>query len=122
MGYLGTGDVTFAPGFQTRIPLGVRRIPSPCELLDKGLLVGEGQVCSGCHRAGPSTTQRHGQSEDHEKTRGVFGSEERPRHGKSFKLSPFSLCFFIYLFFIFFTFGFAHCYISFVGCSSYFWG
>ena len=91
MRHLEIGDVIFAPGFQTRILPGVRRIPSLCELLDKGLLVREGQECSGCHRAGPSTTQRYGQSEDHEKTRGVFGSEERPRHGKSFKLSPFSL-------------------------------
>ena len=102
MGHLGTGDVTFAPGFQTRIRPSVRRIPSPCKLLNKGLPAGEGWVCSRCHRVGPSTTQRHSQFEDHEETEGVFGSEERPHHAKSFKLSPFSLCFFIYLFFIFF--------------------
>ena len=95
MGHLGIGDVTFAPRFQTRIPPGVRRIPFPYEFLNKGILVGEGQVYSGCRRIGPTTTWRHGQSKDHEETWRVSGFEERPCHGKAFKLSPLSLCYFI---------------------------
>ena len=104
MGHLETGGVIFAPGFQIGVSPGVKWIPSPCELLNKGLPAEKGRVRSRCHRAGLATTRRHGRSEDHEKTRGVSGFEERPCHGKYFKLSSLSLCcsiiYFIYIYFL----------------------
>ena len=92
-------------GSKLESPSSVRRIPSPFELLDKGLLVGEGRVRSRRHRASPTTARQHGRSEHHEKTLGVSRSKERPRHGKSFKLSPLSLCYII-IFLIIFCFLF----------------
>ena len=106
MGHLETRDVIFAPGFQTRIPLGVRWIPSLCKLLNKGLSAREGLVHSRRRRASLATTWRHGRFEDHEKTRGVSGSEERPRHGKSFKLSSFFSLLFYYLFIYYYYYFF----------------